>query len=82
MASVIGGGGTPGYAFNSTYDGKRVPDSIAGAVDHMPYAASRLNALQVITEPATITKHMTPALDPAKNQLDPPVDEYPPLVLD
>lgn len=73
--------GGPGYAFNAEYDGKRVPDNLVGAVDLMPYGGSRLNALQVITEPAMITKHLTPALDPAKNKLDAPVDVYPPLII-
>lgn len=73
--------GTAGYCPNPEYDGKRVPDDLVSAVDQLPWGASRLNALQVITRPAVATKHLTPVLDIAKDQLDPAVDVYPPLII-
>lgn len=65
------------YMFNSTYDGKKVPDDIAGQVDRMPYNASRLNALQVIVKPARGISNMNPVKDADRTQLDAPVDAYP-----
>lgn len=65
------------YALNSTYDGKKVPDDIAGQVDRMPYNASRLNALQIVVKPARGISNLTPVTDPDRQQLDAPVDEYP-----
>lgn len=65
------------YYLNSTYDGKKVPDDIAGQVDRMPYNASRLNALQIVVKPARGISNLTPVTDPDRQQLDAPVDEYP-----
>ena len=65
------------YYLNSTYDGKRVPDNIAGQIDTMPYNASRLNALQVIAKPARGVSNLNPVVDTERGQLDAPVDEYP-----
>lgn len=71
--------GAPYYAENSTYDGKKVPDNIAGQVDLMPYTASRLNALQIVVKPARGTSNTSPVTDPDREQLDPAVDVYPNL---
>lgn len=65
------------YAFNSTYDGKKVPDNIAGQIDSMPYNASRLNALQIVAKPARGISNLDPTVDAIRSQLDAPVDEYP-----
>lgn len=65
------------YYLNSTYDGKRVPDDIAGQIDTMPYNASRLNALQIIAKPARGISNLNPVVDTERGQLDAPVDEYP-----
>ena len=65
------------YALNATYDGKKVPDDIAGQIDTMPYNASRLNALQIIVKPARGISNMDPTVDAIRGQLDAPVDEYP-----
>lgn len=65
------------YMLNSTYDGKKVPDDIAGVVDQMPYNASRLNALQIIVKPARGVSNMNPVVDADREQLDAPVDVYP-----
>lgn len=65
------------YYLNSTYDGKKVPDDIAGQIDRMPYNASRLNALQVIAKPARGISNLNPVVDAERGQLDAPVDEYP-----
>lgn len=69
----------PNYYTNSTYDGKRVPDNIASQINALPWNASRLNALQVIVEPTNGTSNMNPVVDTERSQLDPAVDEYPPL---
>lgn len=65
------------YYKNAAYDGKRVPDNIAGQIDRMPYNASRLNALQVIAKPARGVSNLNPVVDTERGQLDAPVDEYP-----
>lgn len=65
------------YYKNATYDGKRVPDDIAGKIDRMPYNASRLNALQIIAKPARGVSNLNPVVDAERGQLDAPVDEYP-----
>lgn len=65
------------YYFNATYDGKKVPDDIAGQIDRMPYNASRLNALQIIAKPARGISNLNPVVDTERGQLDAPVDEYP-----
>lgn len=65
------------YYKNATYDGKKVPDNIAGQIDTMPYNASRLNALQVIAKPARGVSNLNPVVDTERGQLDAPVDEYP-----
>lgn len=58
-------------------DGQKVPDDVAGQVDHMLYTASRLNALQVIVKPTRGVVNLTPVVDPERSQLDPAVDVYP-----
>ena len=65
------------YALNATYDGKKVPDNIAGQIDTMPYNASRLNALQIVAKPARGISNLNPVVDTERGQLDAPVDEYP-----
>ena len=65
------------YYLNSAYDGKKVPDDIAGQIDRMPYNASRLNALQIIAKPARGVSNLNPVVDAERGQLDAPVDEYP-----
>ena len=65
------------YYFNATYDGKKVPDNIAGQIDQMPYNASRLNALQIVVKPARGISSFTPVVDPIREQLDDHVDVYP-----
>lgn len=67
----------PNYAYNATYDGKIVPASEASQIDHMLWAASRLNALQVIVRPTQGTANYEPTIDPERSQLDDPVDSYP-----
>lgn len=64
------------YAFNATYDGKKVPDDIAGQIDRMPYNASRLNALQIIVKPARGISNFNPTADEYRDQLDAPDDVY------
>lgn len=65
-----------GYVTNPL-DGQKVPDDIAGQVDHMLYTASRLNALQIVVKPAKGTSNTHPVTDPERSQLDPAVDAYP-----
>lgn len=65
------------YYFNATYDGKKVPDDIAGQIDRMPYNASRLNALQIIAKPARGISNFEPVVDSIRSQLDDHIDEYP-----
>ena len=65
------------YYLNPTYDGKKVPDDIAGQIDTMPYNASRLNALQIVAKPARGISNLSPVVDTERGQLDAPVDEYP-----
>lgn len=67
----------PNYAYNSTYDGKKVPSSESSQIDHMLWAASRLNALQVIVRPTKGTANYEPIVDAEHSQLDDPVDSYP-----
>lgn len=69
----------PNYYTNPTYDGVRVPDSIASQINALPWNASRLNALQVIVEPTFGTSNYEPVTDPERQQLDPAIDEYPTL---
>ena len=69
----------PGYYKNATYDGKRVPDSIATQVNALPWNASRLNALQVIIEPTNGSANYSPRVDAERQQLDAATDVYPPL---
>ena len=66
-----------GYWINPTYDGKKVPDEIAGQIDAMPHNASRLNALQVIVKPARGVVSFNPVKDADRAQLDAPVDAHP-----
>lgn len=65
------------YYRNDTYDGKKVPDDIAGQIDTMPYNASRLNALQIICKPARGVSNFDPVVDSYRSQLDPVEDVYP-----
>ena len=65
-----------GYVTNPL-DGQKVPDNIAGQIDHMAYTASRLNALQIVVKPARGTSNTHPVTDPDRSQLDPAVDVYP-----
>ena len=65
------------YALNSTYDGKIVPEEIAGQINTMPHNASRLHALQVIAKPARGVVNYDPAKDADRTQLDAPEDLYP-----
>jgi hypothetical protein len=67
----------PNYAYNATYDGKKVPTSEATQIDHMLWAGSRLNALQVIVRPTRGSSNYNPAVDTERAQLDDPVDAYP-----
>lgn len=66
----------PGWK-TSTYDGQKVPDDVASAVDQMVWAGSRLHSLQVIVEPTYGVADFDPVVDAERTQLDPPVDEYP-----
>lgn len=67
----------PVQYLTNALDGQRVPDSEAGAVDHGRYTMSRLNALQIVVEPARGTSNTSPVTDPERSQLDPAVDVYP-----
>lgn len=66
----------PNYAINSTYDGKKVPDSEVTTVNTLRWPASRLNALQAVIKPARGVKNLSPTVDPERSQLDDPVDSY------
>lgn len=65
------------YWIDPAYDGKKVPDEIAGQIDKMPHNASRLHALQVIVKPASGVTSFDPVKDADRTQLDAPVDLYP-----
>ena len=65
------------YWIDANYDGKRVPDDIAGSVNHMPHNASRLHALQAVVRPARGSSNFNPVKDAERQQLDAPVDLYP-----
>lgn len=65
------------YWIDPAYDGKKVPDGIAGQVNKMPHNASRLHALQVIVKPASGVTSFDPVKDADRTQLDAPVDLYP-----
>lgn len=67
----------PGY-YTGSWDGKKVPDSEYG-LNSILHPASRLNALQVIIEPTQGDTNYDPVADPERDQLDAPVDEYPPI---
>lgn len=58
------------------YDGKKVPDNIAGSVNQMPHNASRLNALQAVIRPCRGVNRYHPVVDAIREQLDSPVDIY------
>lgn len=64
------------WTFNAL-DGKKVPAAEASSVDHMLWAGSRLHSLQVVIEPTMGTADFDPVVDPERDQLDDPVDEYP-----
>lgn len=59
------------------YDGKKVPDDIAGSVNRMPHNASRLNALQAVIRPCRGINRYTPTVDTIRSQLDYPEDLVP-----
>ena len=67
----------PVQYLTNALDGQRVPDSEAGAIDGGRYTMSRLNALQIVVEPARGTSNTHPTTDPERSQLDPAVDVYP-----
>ena len=74
---VYGSGYLPAeYAFNPTYDGKRVPDAEA-ALNSIKWPASRLNALQIIIEPTSGRSEFDPVKDDYRDQLDYPEDDIP-----
>jgi hypothetical protein len=72
------GTGQYGYLTNPTYDGKRVPDDVSSVINNIRWNASRLNALQVLIRPTRSTATKQPATE-FRDQLDAPVDEYPPI---
>lgn len=65
------------YWTDSNYDGKKVPDNIAGSVNQMPHNASRLNALQAVIRPCRGVNRYNPVVDTIREQLDDPVDLVP-----
>ncbi len=65
------------YWIDTNYDGKKVPDDIAGSVNRMPHNASRLNALQAIVRPCRGINRYSPTVDDIRTQLDDPVDLVP-----
>ena len=65
------------YHKNATYDGKKVPDNIAGQLDKMPWPASRLNQLEVVVKPVSGVVNLTPVVDEEREELDPAEDLYP-----
>ena len=67
----------PNY-YSCPKDGQRVPDSEA-TLNNVLYPASRLNALQVLIEPTSGYTDYDPVADAERSQLDPAVDEYPPI---
>lgn len=67
----------PAQYLTNALDGQRVPDSEAGVIDGGRYTMSRLNALQIVVEPARGTSNTSPVTDPERGQLDPAVDVYP-----
>lgn len=67
----------PNY-YTGSWDGKRVPDEEA-TLNAALHPASRLNALQVLVEPVQGYNNYEPTVDTERNQLDAPVDVYPPL---
>lgn len=64
-----------GYATNPL-DGQKVPDNVASHIDRMLYTGSRLNALQIVVEPARGSVDTSPVVDPIREQLDPAQDAY------
>lgn len=66
----------PKYMENSTYDGKRVPDSEVTHINALSYNASRLNALQAVIRPVRSEPNLNPVKDAERDQLDPAVDSY------
>ena len=65
------------YWISEEYDGKKVPDEIAGSVNLMPHNASRLNALQAVIRPCRGINRYSPTVDPIRQQLDAPIDLMP-----
>lgn len=70
-------GSFPNY-YTGAWDGQRVPEAET-VVNGPLHPTSRLNALQVIIEPTQGATDYDPVTDPDRDQLDPPVDEYPSL---
>lgn len=69
-------GSFPDHMENSTYDGKRVPDSEIQAINQLRWNASRLNALQAVIRPVRSEPNLNPVKDAEREQLDPAVDLY------
>lgn len=69
--------GHPYYAYNPTYDRKKVPDEEAQGINLMKYTASRLNALQVIVRPTLGSSTTDPMKDQIRSMLDEAVDAVP-----
>lgn len=66
-----------GHYATHALDGQRVPDDVASHVDRGLYTMSRLNALQIVVEPARGTSNTHPVADAEREQLDPAEDVYP-----
>lgn len=66
----------PGYLFNATYDGKKVPD-IESTLNGPLWPATRLNCLQVLIEPTQGSTNYSPTVDTIRDQLDAATDDYP-----
>lgn len=64
------GPGNPGYAFDDTYDRKKVPDDVAASINQMLYIASRLNALQIVVRPTRGVTQTDPRRDDIRELLD------------
>ena len=69
------GASFPEY-YKGAWDGQRVPDEEA-QLNTVLHPASRLNALQVLIEPAMGASNFDPVRDEYRDQLDEPEDKYP-----
>jgi len=70
----------PDQYLTNPLDRQKVPDDVAGQIDHMLYTASRLNALQIVVKPARGSSNTHPVTDPIRDLLDPGTaddDAYP-----